>query len=267
MPEGPECRRYAEALAKRVSGCKLKSIEVLSGRFTKKPPSGLETFQEDLPVDVVGAGVHGKFIYWILNDEFSIWSTLGMTGQWSSTPSKHARVKFVLNDGDVFFNDQRNFGTLKFVRGRYRLIEKLKSLGPDILTDNVTDEIFMSRIRQREDWQVTKALMDQSIISGIGNYIKSDALWLAKISPKRSVGSLAAVELSNLNRAVQQVARESYEAGGATIQSYEGFDGEIGEYSQRFLVYNQERDPDGNEIIRELTEDQRTTHWVPTVQK
>jgi formamidopyrimidine-DNA glycosylase len=60
--------------------------------------------------------------------------------------------------------------------------------------------------------------------------------------------------------------KESFKSGGATIRSYKNFNGEDGEYSRRFLVYNQKADPDGNEVIREMTEDQRTTHWCPSVQ-
>lgn len=266
MPEGPECKKYAEDLAKRVSGRSIVSIDILSGRFASKSPSGLEDFAKALPLSVVGAGVHGKFIYWILNDEYSIWSTLGMTGQWSAIETNHSRVRFNLSDGPVFFNDQRNFGTLKFVRGKYQLIEKLNSLGPDMLSTDVDDVTFCERFRKHSGWEITKALMDQSIVSGVGNYIKADSLWLARISPKRKVGSLSDEELFRLNHSIKQIMRESYQNGGASIKTYRTFDGLEGEYSTKFLVYNQSHDPDGNPVIKETTEDNRTTHWVPNVQ-
>lgn len=266
MPEGPECRRYAQDLAERISGRTLLKVEILSGRYLKKQPSGIESFTSSLPQPIVGAGVHGKFIYWILSNDLFIWSTMGMTGHWSSTSSSHSRVKFHLNDGAVYFNDQRNFGTLKFVRGKFRLIEKLKSFGPDMLATSVSDEEFISKIRTKPKWQITKALMDQSIIAGVGNYIKADSLWLAGISPKRTVDSLTDVELCALNRSISHVMRESYNSGGATIRTYKNFDGTLGEYSRRFLVYNQKTDPDGNEVIKELTDDKRSTWWCPTTQ-
>ena len=267
MPEGPECKRFAEDLAKRVSGRTIVSVDVLSGRFINKSPSGLEDFKGILPISVIGAGVHGKFIYWILNDEYSIWSTLGMTGQWTSDETDHSRVRFNLSDGAVFFNDQRNFGTLKFVRGKFQLIEKLKSLGPDMLSSDVDDATFVERFRRHPTWEITKVLMDQSVIAGVGNYIKADSLWLARISPKRKVVDLLDDELFRLNHAIQQIMRESYQSGGASIKSYRTFDGLEGKYSSKFLVYNQTHDPDGNEVIKETTEDNRTTHWVPSVQK
>ena len=267
MPEGPECRKYAMDLAERVSGKTLVSVEIISGRYTKKPPTGLDTFMRHLPMKVVGAGVHGKFIYWILGDELSVWSTLGMTGAWSSKESKHTRIKFVLDDGSVYYNDQRNFGTLKFVRGKFQLIEKLKSMGPDMLANDIADDVFIAAARRKPNWQITKVLMDQSLVAGVGNYIKSDSLWLARINPHRKVEDISDIELVNLNRSIKQVMRESFQSGGATIKTYKSFDGLEGGYTRRFLVYNQEKDPDGNGVVKETTEDKRSTFWVPEVQK
>lgn len=266
MPEGPECRRYAIDLAERVSNRTLQSIELVSGRFQKKAPGGFESFITQLPIKVVGAGVHGKFIYWILTDELSIWSTLGMTGAWSAVQTKHTRVKFNLNDGAVFFNDQRNFGTLKFVRGKHQLIEKLKSMGPDMLAEDVSDELFIERIRAKPKWEITEALMEQTLVAGVGNYIKSDSLWLARINPFRKVHDISDEELINLNRSIKHVMRESFQSGGATIKTYKSFDGSEGKYSRRFLVYNQDADPDGNEVVKCTTDDNRSTFWVPKVQ-
>jgi len=266
MPEGPEVRKYAMDLAKRVSGRTLSGVHVLSGRYADKLPTGLEEIKAQLPIEVIGAGAHGKFLYWILKDEFSIWNTLGMSGRWSGQQEKHSRVKFILSDGEVFFDDIRNFGTLKFVRGKFRLLEKLKSLGPDMLAQDVSSEEFIRCMRKKQGWEITKALMDQSVVAGVGNYIKADSLWLARISPHRKIVDLDDKELDNLCRAIKQIMRESFNSGGATISSYRSFDGSKGEYSQKFLVYNQKTDPDGNEVIKEQTADNRATHWCPAIQ-
>jgi len=266
MPEGPECRQYAEALAKRVSGRTLTGIEVLGGRYHNKQPTGLDDISRVFPISIVGAGVHGKFIYIIMNDEWSVWNTLGMTGSWSEDVREHSRVKLKLNDGEIYFNDQRNFGTIKFVKGKFQLIQKLESLGPDMLVEDLPDDEFISHLRKNNTWQITTAVMNQSVISGVGNYIKAEALWLSRISPHRRVSELTDDRLSLLNANIKSIMRESLRSGGTTIKSYEKFDGELGDYSRRFLVYNQKTDPDGNEVVREMTEDQRTTHWCPKIQ-
>tara|TARA_Y100000593_G_C4245672_1_gene304527 strand:- start:268 stop:1074 length:807 start_codon:yes stop_codon:yes gene_type:complete len=268
MPEGPECRKIAESLAKYASNKNLISVDILSGRYTKKLPTGFEYFKENFPLPVVGVGVHGKFIYWILKKEFSIWNTLGMSGSWSSEKQKHSRLKFNFSNGDVvYFNDQRNFGTLKFVCGKQPLLEKLTSLGPDMLSEDISDDIFVKRVRKKNSHNICKVIMDQSIICGVGNYIKADSLWLARISPHRSVEEISDEELKKLNSSIKKIIRESYQTGGATIRTYKNFDGTSGQYASRFLVYNRKVDADGNKVIKEPTPDGRQTHWVPNVQK
>ena len=268
MPEGPECRRMGIQLAKRVSGRKLQDIKIVSGRYDKHgPPTGFDKFMEWTPTGIHGAGVHGKFIFWLLEGEWSIWSTLGMAGSWNNSSSKHTRVEFVLNDGSVFFTDPRNFGTLKFVRGKQQLIDKLDSLGPDLLAEEIEDWKFAERLQTKGKKTIAQVLMDQSVMSGIGNYVKAEALYNARISPHRTVDSLDMTELACLNKAVRSVLVESFESGGATIKTYADMNGKIGEFSQRFAVYGQKVDPAGNVVIKEKTKDGRTTHWVPEVQK
>ena len=140
MPEGPEVKRIAELLAEKVSSKKLTKIEILSGKYTKKNPDGFEQFQNILPINIVGAGCTGKFIFMILEGGSSIWNSLGMTGYWSETKSKHARLALHIDNNVLYFNDTRNFGTIKFVGDKKELIKKLETLGPDMMTSNITDD-------------------------------------------------------------------------------------------------------------------------------
>ena len=266
MPEGPECRKMALDLAKVWSGATLNEITVESGRYLKKPITGIEQFNKKLPLRIVGSGVHGKFIYAILSDETFLWFTLGMTGGFTQEKTPHSRVGFVMSDKTTWFTDQRNFGTVKIVHGKHKMIEKLQSLGPDMLAEDVSDEKFIECIRQKPDWEICKAIMDQSLVAGVGNYIKADSLWLARLAPARLVKDCTDDELSDLNRSIKTVMRESFSSGGATIRTYKNFDGTIGEYGSRFLVYNRKQDPDGNEIVKNTFSDNRTTHWCPNIQ-
>ena len=87
MPEGPEVKRTAEGLARALTNKTITGVEILSGRYTKEPPTGIEDFRASLPIKVVGAGCHGKFIFALCTDESYIWSTLGMTGYWNTLGS------------------------------------------------------------------------------------------------------------------------------------------------------------------------------------
>lgn len=268
MPEGPEVKRAAEALAKVLTGQMIERVEILSGRYAKNPFDGHADLVAELPKRVVGAGCHGKFIYILLDGgDSSLWSTLGMTGHWSRSASNHARVRLSLADGtDVYYNDTRNFGTLKWSRGRRMLAQKLKSLGPDMLAEDVSHERFQAAMLRKPKWTLAQALMDQGIIAGVGNYVKADSLWLSRLSPHRKVDSLSLEEFELLNDSIKRVLRTSYESHGATIKSYKGFDDESGGYGERLLCYGREKDEDGEEIVREETLDGRTTWWVPARQ-
>jgi len=157
VPEGPECRMIAESLAKEISGKKIINVEILSGRYVKNEMSGLAHLKEALPLRVAGAGVHGKFIYWLCEGEFSVWNTLGMSGTWRKEQSSHSRVRFDFSEGSsIFFEDMRNFGTLKFVVGKHQLIQKLQSLGPDMLNDTVTPNDFITRLRKKNSLNICK---------------------------------------------------------------------------------------------------------------
>tara|TARA_Y100000034_G_C6877515_1_gene401559 strand:+ start:354 stop:1160 length:807 start_codon:yes stop_codon:yes gene_type:complete len=268
LPEGPECKRTAEGLARAMTNKTIANVEILSGRYMKEEPGGIEEFRASLPIKVIGAGCHGKFIFALCTDESFIWSTLGMTGYWNTEGGKYARVRLDFSDGTyVHFNDMRNFGTMKFVKGKHEMVRKLKSLGPDMLAEDVSNHKFKEALMKRPKWSLAKALMKQTLVCGVGNYVKADSLWLAKLSPHRTVESLSDLEFNDLNEAIKKVMRTSYESGGATIQSYASFDDEVGEYTQQMIVYNQTHDPEGNEVTKEKTKDGRTTHWVPLVQR
>ena len=264
MPEGPEVKRMTEDLAAAVSERVLESVEVISGRYTKKPIEGLTELNQNLPAKVIGAGCHGKFIYLLTNSGVNIWNTLGMTGRWSKKKTKHSRVGFSLQgETTVYFEDVRNFGTLKCVYGKESLIKKLRSLGPDLLSEDIDEDFFVSRMREKDAKPITKVLMDQKVFAGIGNYVKAEALWLSEIDPRLSVDQISDKKLKILCSAVKNVLRESYNTGGATFRTHKNFSGALGDYSHRFLCYGRKIDAEGNPVEKIKTQDGRTTHWSP----
>jgi formamidopyrimidine-DNA glycosylase len=254
-------------LAQELSGRTLMSFEVLGGRYAKKPIDSAAGFVTSLPTEVVGVGCHGKFMYLLLRSGWNIWSTLGMTGWWSRGEHKHSRIRFGFADGGwVHFNDQRNFGTMKFSYGPTELKRKLQSLGPDMMAEEVPRERFVQIMRKRNNWNVCEALMDQSVVAGVGNYVKAEALWLARIDPRAEVGDLSDDALDELRTSIRNVLLSSFEHDGATFMSHKNFDGDPGSYSEQFLCYGRKIDFEGNPVERLQTPDGRTTHWSPARQ-
>ena len=276
MPEGPEVKKTVDGLRHTVENREIYSVAAMSGRYSRKDFPGFEELVSVYPRLVTGVGCKGKFIYFLFGDGSSLWNTLGMTGYWSREVRKHSRIRvFIKEDGQeesrgdaLYYNDMRNFGTLKYVKTYEELEKKLSSLGPDILSDPPSIQEFKKCLLKgkRGEKTVAENIMNQSIVSGIGNYLKAEVLYDCRISPHRTCSSLTDHELKRLLESSVRITRLSYDLGGATIKNYRNTSGEKGVYTRRFAVYNQQNDPLGNEVVREMTGDKRTTHWVPSLQ-
>lgn len=282
MPEGPECTRTAKQVNRYVRGLTLVNVNVVSGRYTKKLPEGFDELMSFLPLKVNEVTVKGKFIYWLLDKEISIWTTLGMTGNFKLQPSKHTRLAYYFDDGSaVYYNDQRNFGTTKFCFNSHSLLAKLDKIGPDMLNNPCTLEEFKLRASKKPKWSVVKWLMDQSQISGVGNIYKSESLFLAGISPYRIMESLTTNELEKLYNAICKILQSAYQDGGATIRNYSDLYDNHGKYTafpsniesilearwdNKVMCYGRKEDIYGNPIQKVTLDDQRTTFWSPIVQ-
>ena len=266
MPEGPEVRRMAMGLAERIEGKVLEEAEVLGGKWIKTPPTGISEFQQSLPTRVQRVDVKGKTIQIYLENGWTIWNTLGMSGGWKDHRTKHSHFRISTQGGrEVWFDDVRRFGNLIFIKSADEVRTRLAAVGPDMLGEAVSLELFTSRIGGRRI-PIAKAIMDQKVISGVGNYIKCEVLYRARISPHRICTEISPDEMKALYEATRWVIRKSFEQGGATLATYTDMDGHKGEFPFFFHVYRKEVCPAGHRVIREETADKRTTHWVPEVQ-
>ena len=288
MPEGPECTRTARQLDRAVRGKSLVNINIVSGRYTKQLPTGFADFyfaldEKHLPVK--GVYNKGKFIWWEFGDLLPIcymYTTLGMSGNFKLQPSKHTRLGFYFDDDSaVYYNDMRNFGTVKFVFQETDHERKLQSIGPDMLNNPCTLSEFIRIARRKPNWTVVKWLMDQAQISGVGNIYKSESLFLAGLAPQRLMETFSDEELEKLYYAVCKVLSASYESGGATLRNYSDLYNNHGQYTRfasnpnemvearggRVMVYNQKQDIYGNPVQRVKLNDGRTTFWSPEVQR
>eukprot|EP00980_Cylindrotheca_fusiformis_P010468 scaffold2322_cov135-Cylindrotheca_fusiformis.AAC.27 len=301
MPEGPEVRIVVDHLGDGI-GRRLVDIQFLSGRYVRHGrPNGFEefantmtpvTFQPQLSspeaTDTVKEWTtKGKFIYMILdngkkapkndaNFARSIWITLGMTGQFVNEKihqqdPRFARWYLELLDLEshtthkVYYHDQRNFGTLKFCLSKQELENKLKSLGPDVLSLETTEEDFLERMEaSRDDLNICKFLMDQSKLAGVGNYILAESLYRCMVDPFASLNELDEKMRRKLFQEIQAVSQESYKSRGLTRSdggTFQNVEGDRGQFEFQLQCYGRKTCAQGDPVIKDTKGPHKRTIW------
>jgi formamidopyrimidine-DNA glycosylase len=253
------------SLSKILSEKNLVGLEVISGKYVDKiDKTGFTS--SSFPLSVAGIGCHGKFLYIIFKNKSSLWFTMGISGSLSETRSEHSRIRFYFEDTDIFFSDKNNIGTVKYVENKDRLIQKLQSLGPDILSDDFTQHSFIERIKSQKNKPISLIITDQKVISGIGQRIKSEALWLSKISPNSNISEISDSSLDILYKCIHSISSTLF-ANKKIKESYFKIYGKTFENDSDTLVYNKSVDVLGNHVTKQKTADGKVSFWVPTIQK
>jgi len=185
-------------------------------------------------------------------------------------PNKQTRVEIKFEDGsELFFNDQRKFGFMKVLATTEVESEKfIASLAPEPW--KMTDEEFYQRLQHHKNALIKAVILDQKVVAGLGNIYADEALFYAKIHPKRLAGSLNFDEAKLLIEGAKKVMKESIESGGSTMATYVKADGTKGDYLKLFAkVFRREGEPclRCGEIIIKIRVAGRGTHICPSCQK
>lgn len=273
MPEGPELKHSRDVLRRTILNQEITRLETLEeGRYQSAEPSNLSLAHRDLPLRVDSVDTKGKFMWWTLKSQTStwfMWVTYGMSGQWSKVRAKHSSFLVEYSGSKhLYFVDPRRFGTIRFTKDHREHEKKLASLGPDVLEDPpLAPEIFAERVLMKPHRTIAEVLMDQSCISGVGNYLKAEVLFRSGVSPRRRVLDLGSQEILKMWSEVVLACRESYADQGASLRTYKTVTGEAGSAQFEFRVYSRKNCPAGHEVRREETLDKRTSWWCPTCQR
>jgi formamidopyrimidine-DNA glycosylase len=157
-------------------------------------------------------------------------------------PDKSTRVTISFTDGsNLFFNDQRKFGWMRLLPTiEIPYIDFMMRVGPEPLSDDFTPQIFIDRIRRRSKTTVKAALLDQTVLAGIGNIYADEGLWGAKIHPAMRVGEIPDSKLRKLYSELRFVLNLSIEKGGSTDRNYVNAEGKRGSYIDFARVFRQE---------------------------
>lgn len=212
---------------------------------------------------VVECSSKGKCGWICLDTGLHIVIGFGMTGGIRREGTKHSAVSFYYEDRELFFVDMRNFGHV-WVLDTKEFNKKVSGLGPCILDTIIQDKgVVATRLRRRNSKTICEALLDQSIISGIGNYIKAEILYDVGVHPMSKVSALDDDTLYDLYLSARCLAGKVLELGGTTLYTYKDIDGRSAEGVAHLRVYGMSKDPEGRPVKQLKTSDGRTTHYVP----
>ncbi len=257
MPELPEVETVRAGIEQHVVGRTVAAAEVFNPRAVRRDLAGPDGFAAAMAGRTfLGAERRGKYLWFALDDTEALLAHLGMSGQFivgdpGRPLSPHVRVRFTFTDGgpDLRFTDQRTFGHLMVVPMHFeagRVVPApIRHIAPDPLEDAFDAKDFAARLTRKRT-QLKRALLDQSLISGIGNIYADEALWRAKLHWARPTETLRPAEVSRLLEAVRDVLSEALKAGGTSFDAlYVNVNGESGYFDRSLNAYGREGEPCG----------------------
>ena len=297
MPEVIEVRKYADFLNKKLKNKYIDNINILKGRYIKHGVfSNYNKLKSNMPIKVKSIKTKGKFLYFVLDKGLYLFSTLGLRGGWifysykkkdfifpsllkylgdydiskyKKNALNYLNVEFKVQDGILYFFDMLQNGTFKVVDNKEEMDKKLKSIGPDIMDLDTDYEIFKSQIKKKSNLNkyIGMVLVDQKIISGIGNYLRADILWMSGISPYRLVCNLENNEIESIYKNSKLLTWGNYNYKKALkLHIINEKDKLPQDYHLNFFIYKQKIDIYGNNVIKEKLYE-RSIYWVKEIQK
>lgn len=287
MPELPEVETVRRGLADLIIG----KVVTSESHDTEK---GFPNAEADVKEFLLGATItdvrrRAKVLMIDLSTGYSLLIHLKMTGQLvfvgdtrfgaghpndslvNELPDRSTRVTLAFTDeSKLFFNDQRKFGWMRLMPTvEISNIDFMQKVGPEPLADDFTPKEFIQRFARRSKTNIKAALLDQSIVAGVGNIYADESLWGAKLHPKRLVGSVTEQEFTTLFHELREVMNLAVEKGGSSNHTYVNAEGKRGSYMDFARVFRREGlpCPRCGTTIEKLRVAGRGTHVCPHCQQ
>lgn len=272
MPELPEVETVKNTLKLELLNKTFKQVEVLWNLIDY--PS-VEEFKKQLVNQTISdIKRRGKWLMFELNDYYLL-SHLRMEGKYhlrhkGDQISKHEHIIFIFDDdSELRYNDTRKFGKMHLIpKDKVFDMPPLNELGLEPW-DEKLNPIYLKEKYAKKKLPIKTVLLDQSIITGIGNIYADEILFLSGINPLKKCHELNDKELSNIIKYTQQVLEQAIKLGGTTIRSYESSEGVHGRFQNNLLVHNHENDncPHCGTIISKIKVNGRGTYYCENCQK
>lgn len=288
MPELPEVETVRRGLESLIVGRTVASVTAHdSPKSFPNDPHAVKQFL--LSANITTIRRRAKVLLIDLSTEYTLVIHLKMTGQLvyrgeqvfgaghpndslvGELPDRSTRVTIKFADGShLHFNDQRKFGWVKlYPTLEVPNIDFMKKVGPEPLEDAFTDRDFIARVRRRKGTSIKAAILDQTVLAGVGNIYADESLWGGKIHPGMKVVEITDEKLAELLHEIKFVMRLSIEKGGSTDRNYVNAEGKKGSYIDFARVFRREGQPCSRcgTTIEKIRCAGRGTHYCPHCQR
>lgn len=288
MPELPEVETVRLGLQQLLPGRTFDSVTADNEKSFPNATGDVNAFLLGSSVQAVRR--RAKVLMIDLNSGYTLVIHLKMTGQLvfvapqirfgaghpndslvHDLPDKSTRVEFLFTDGSkLFFNDQRKFGWVKLMpTSEVENIDFMRKVGPEPLAKDFTSEVLWERLQRRKNTTIKAALLDQTVLAGIGNIYADESLWGAKIHPARRVKDVSRAEVERLFTEIQYVLNLSIQKGGSSNHTYVNAEGKKGSYMNFARVFRRENQacPRCGTTILKTKVAGRGTHFCPHCQE
>ena len=272
MPELPEVETVRAGLAKHVNGKRIDQVKQLHPRALRA--DSLNTLRIFKSAKIKEVKRRGKFMWFVFDRPEVLVAHLGMSGQFKIQSAKdereiHLRACFTLSNGKELRSiDQRTFGWLAVDKLENEVPKLASHIALDPFDPSFDKRATVSRISKSRA-QIKKVILDQSIVSGIGNIYADEALWRARIHPESIAAELTSTQVLNVLTAAKKVMERALAAGGTSFDDlYINVNGESGYFERSLAVYGREGEPCrrcGSEIER-IAFANRSSRLCPTCQ-
>ena len=276
MPELPEVETVRRGLTALVSGYRIIEAVDLHPRALKA--ESIAPLSILAGAKITGLNRRGKFLWFELNRPYNVVAHLGMSGQFlinrdDRPQAKHVRAHFQLKRGlrnrEMIFNDQRTFGWLSIEESIEGIPTSALHIAPDPF-DELFDKSAAVKNFAKRNIKIKTALLNQEIMSGVGNIYADETLWRAKVHPETSTSELTSKKISRIIDCATEVMREAIAQGGTSFDDlYINVNGESGFFEQSLAAYGQTNQPCPRcgTPIKRITFGARSSHFCPRCQR
>jgi formamidopyrimidine-DNA glycosylase len=276
MPELPEVETVRRGLEKLVKGYIITAAHDLHPRALK--PESIAPLKSISGAKIVGLNRRGKFLWFVLDRPQVLVAHLGMSGQFlihekNRPEAKHVRAKFELSKNirkkELVFNDQRTFGWVSVEEITGGIPSSAQHIAKDPFDLSFDREETINKFAMRKI-KIKTALLNQEIMSGVGNIYADETLWRAKVHPEISTADLTKKKIASIIDLATEVMQEAIAKGGTSFDDlYINVNGESGFFKPSLAAYGRtdEPCPRCGTPIRRITFGARSSHFCPRCQR